>query len=75
MRNAPSQNAMPSFAYGRETFSATIGGKRYREKIGIRIEDDLLITGSGHVNLSSRIPKTVGEIEALMSSAKVSDII
>ena len=57
------------------TFSATIGGKRYREKIGIRIEDDLLITGSGHVNLSSRIPKTVDEIEALMSSAKASDII
>ena len=57
------------------TFSATIGGKRYREKIGIRIEDDLLITGNGHVNLSSRIPKTVGEIEALMSSAKASDII
>lgn len=57
------------------TFSATIGGKRYREKIGIRIEDDLLITGSGHVNLSSRIPKTVDEIEVLMSSAKVSDII
>lgn len=57
------------------TFSATIGGKRYREKIGIRIEDDLLITKTGHVNLSSRIPKTVGEIEALMSSAKASDII
>lgn len=57
------------------TFSATIGGKRYREKIGIRIEDDLLITKTGHVNLSSRIPKTVGEIEALMSPAKASDII
>ena len=48
------------------TFSATIGGKRYCEKIGIRIEDDLLITKTGHVNLSRRIPKTVEEIEALM---------
>lgn len=48
-------------------FSAVIGGKRYHEMIGIRIEDDLLITENGHLNLSRRIPKTIGEIEALMS--------
>ena len=52
------------------TFSATIGGKRYREKIGIRIEDDLLITGTGYVNLSRRIPRTVAEIESLMGCGK-----
>jgi len=36
------------------------------ENIGIRIEDDVLITASGHDVLSSDIPKTVDAIEALM---------
>ena len=57
------------------TFSATIGGKRYREKIGIRIEDDLLITETGHVNLSNRIPRTVNEIETIMGRGRASNII
>ena len=47
-------------------FSAIIGGKRYREKIGIRIEDDLLITKSGFVNISRNIPKEIADIEKLM---------
>ena len=47
-------------------FSARIGGKLYREKVGIRIEDDLLIVPGGSVNISDKIPKTVGEIESLM---------
>lgn len=46
-------------------FKATIGGKTYREKIGIRIEDDLLITKNGFRNISVDIPKTVEEIEKL----------
>ena len=37
------------------------------EGIGIRIEDDLLITEDGCVNLSKDIIKTVEEIEAYMS--------
>lgn len=37
------------------------------EGIGIRIEDDLLITEEGTVNLSVSIPKTVEEIEAIMA--------
>lgn len=37
------------------------------EGIGIRIEDDLLITEDGAVNLSAAIPKTVEEIEAIMA--------
>lgn len=35
--------------------------------IGIRIEDDILITEDGNENLSSGLAKTVEEIEALMS--------
>jgi Xaa-Pro aminopeptidase len=35
--------------------------------VGIRIEDDVLVTSSGFVNLSESIPKTVGEIESIMS--------
>jgi len=47
-------------------FSATIDGKRYSESIGIRIEDDLLITKNGFENISRNIPREVDEIEALM---------
>ncbi|MEM9385164.1 MAG: Xaa-Pro aminopeptidase [Pseudomonadota bacterium] len=37
--------------------------------IGVRIEDDVLVTGSGHEVLSADVPKEVEEIEALMASA------
>ncbi len=47
-------------------FSITLGGKRYSEWIGIRIEDDLLITKSGCRNLSQEIPREIREIEALI---------
>lgn len=36
--------------------------------IGIRIEDDLLVTKDGHDILTKDAPKTVAEIESLMSS-------
>ncbi len=39
--------------------------------IGIRIEDNLLITQSGHENLTLAAPKTISDIEALMT--KTSD--
>ena len=37
------------------------------EEIGIRIEDDLLITDEGCRVLSEAIPRTTEEIEALMA--------
>lgn len=37
------------------------------EGIGIRIEDDILITEDGAIDLSADIPKTVEEIEAIMA--------
>lgn len=32
--------------------------------IGIRIEDDILITADGHENLTAAVPKTIAEVEA-----------
>jgi Xaa-Pro aminopeptidase len=34
--------------------------------VGIRIEDDVLVTRDGHEVLSKDAPKEIGEIEALM---------
>ena len=42
-------------------------GKTFDEEIGIRIEDNLLITAKGCVNLARHTPKSVNEIERLMS--------
>ncbi len=38
------------------------------EKLGIRIEDDLVITKTGHINLTKAIPIEVEEIEDAMAS-------
>ena len=40
------------------------------ESEGIRIEDDIRVTRTGHEVLSSGVPKDVAEIEALMAGKK-----
>ena len=40
--------------------------KKYRG-IGIRIEDDILITATGNKNMTAAVPKEIMEIEALMA--------
>ena len=39
--------------------------------IGIRIEDDVLVTEDDPIILTADVPKTVAEIEALMQGAAV----
>ncbi|HEX8288406.1 MAG TPA: aminopeptidase P N-terminal domain-containing protein [Pyrinomonadaceae bacterium] len=43
--------------------------EKYRG-IGIRIEDDVLVTEEGNVNLTAKCPKHAEEIEEIMNSAK-----
>jgi len=43
--------------------------EKYRG-IGIRIEDDVLVTEDGNRNLTSKVPKETEEIEALMNKGK-----
>lgn len=47
-------------------FTLKIQGKKYSEWIGIRLEDDLLLTKGGCVNLSKDFPHTTDEIENLI---------
>ncbi|QYJ96299.1 aminopeptidase P N-terminal domain-containing protein [Shewanella alkalitolerans] len=45
--------------------SATDVPEAYRG-MGIRIEDDILVTADGHENLSEKVPRSIAEIEAFM---------
>jgi Xaa-Pro aminopeptidase len=40
------------------------------ENIGVRIEDDVLITPTGYKMLTARLPRTVDEIENIMAEGK-----
>lgn len=44
-------------------FEITMNKKKYHETIGIRIEDNLLITKNGCQNLTKEIPKEIAELE------------
>ncbi|MEN9353084.1 MAG: hypothetical protein RL318_409 [Fibrobacterota bacterium] len=50
-------------------FKIRLEGVAYDQWIGIRIEDDLLVTTKGCRNLSKGLPKTVDELESLMRSS------
>jgi Xaa-Pro aminopeptidase len=39
------------------------------ENLGVRIEDDVLITETGYKFLSERLPRDPGEIEKIMAEA------
>ena len=39
------------------------------ENIGVRIEDDVLVTPTGYKLLTARLPRTASEIEAIMAGA------
>jgi Xaa-Pro aminopeptidase len=47
-------------------FELKINGVFYSEDIGIRLEDDLLVTKNGCKNLSAGIPKEVRDIERII---------
>ena len=48
------------------TFSLEIAGRVFTETLGIRIEDDLLLTARGCINLTQKCPKEVRELEKLL---------
>jgi Xaa-Pro aminopeptidase len=40
------------------------------EQLGVRIEDDILVTDSGHDILSARAPRTAEDVEKAMKQKK-----
>ncbi|RYG23186.1 M24 family metallopeptidase [bacterium] len=42
--------------------------------IGVRIEDDILITATGAINLSAGVPRKAAEIEALMKAKGIGNV-
>ena len=62
-------NALDILRSTDEKLAMTIEGpfNKYRG-IGVRIEDDVLVTSSGCEILSIKAPKTIGDIEALQRS-------
>ncbi len=44
--------------------------EKFRDFGGIRMEDDIVVTGTGYRNLGERIPITTDEVEAMVNSGK-----
>lgn len=42
--------------------------------IGVRIEDDIMVTETGHINLSERLPRDAKEIEKIMSKKGIGNL-
>jgi len=42
--------------------------------IGVRIEDDILVTGAGHRNLSAAVPREISKIEKMMRKTGIGNI-
>ena len=59
-------NRRTGFIYSADDKSAP---SKYRG-IGIRIEDDVLVTEKGNFNLTNKVPKDADAIEELMNSTK-----
>ena len=66
----PDEVLQPGFV-----FACDIQLFRLEEQIGIRIEDTVAITNTGHEVLSAGAPRTVAEIEALMKQDGILQII
>ena len=64
-RNLPLQAGM--------VISAEPGIYIPEENLGIRIEDDVLVTPDGHKVLSERLPRAAAEIEQIMAQGKTSN--
>ncbi|HKQ85742.1 MAG TPA: M24 family metallopeptidase, partial [Candidatus Acidoferrales bacterium] len=64
-RNLPLQAGM--------VISAEPGIYIPEENLGIRIEDDILVTPDGHKVLTERLPRAAGEIEEIMAQGKNSN--
>ena len=43
------------------------------ENLGVRIEDDVLVTPTGYKQLTARLPRSPDEIEQIMASGKKSE--
>lgn len=54
-----------------EKFKAAVGKafEKYKN-IGVRIEDDMLVTADGYKNMSVALPRTIPDIEAFMAKAR-----
>ena len=44
------------------------------ENLGVRIEDDILVTADGHKQMTERLPRNVDEVEKIMAEARANPL-